>query len=86
MTEKKVGSATKVKNLFKEATAPLTISDIRVAYPELKPNEISMALCYLLNQKYLTRESIENKVKGGRKNVFSYTYHPNKVEVANEQN
>lgn len=81
MTEKKVGSATKVRTLFINSDKPLTISDIRVSYPELKPNEISMALCYLLKQKYLTRETTENKVKGGRKNVFLYTYHANRLEA-----
>lgn len=87
MTEKKVGSATKIRSLFISSQAPLTISDIRVAHPELKANEISMALCYLLKQRYLTRETTENKLKDGRKKVFVYTYHIERLpaEAINEQ-
>ena len=73
MTEKKEGSCKKIRKLFEASNDAITIADIRKTYPELKPNEISMALCYLLKQEYLNRQLIENSVKGGRKNVYSYT-------------
>jgi hypothetical protein len=73
-----------VKEVFKAAQCALTLSDIKEALPELKASEISMALCYFRKGKYLSRESIENQNKLGRKKVWLYHFHPTKLETPNE--
>jgi len=42
---------------------------------DLKTCEISMALCYLLKQRYVTRVSIKSNRILGRKSIWSYTYY-----------
>jgi len=73
-----------VKEVFKAAQCPLTLTNIKTALPELKASEISMALCYFRKGKYLSRESIENKNLLGRKKVWLYHFHPTKLESPNE--
>ena len=46
--------------------------------PELKANELSMALCHYRKQGYLTRELVDSDKKLGRKQVWTYTYHSTK--------
>ena len=70
-----MNAASKIRAVFKEATFPLTITDIRERCPDLKATEISMALCYLRRQKYLTRELVKSPLSYGRKEVWAYTYH-----------
>ena len=57
----------------------LTLTQIKGFVPDLEKNEISMALCYLLRQKYLTRQPISNTLQKQRKLVWEYTYHSNKI-------
>ena len=73
-----MGAAKTVRSLFIEMGMPLTLSDI-TAKTRLKPSEISMALCYLRRNRYLTRELISNPTQKGRKNVWSYEYHTDRV-------
>jgi len=47
--------------------------------PELKASQISMALCYFMRQRYMTREQIKNEQSRGRKNVWLYHYHAEKL-------
>lgn len=72
------GAAIVVKQVFTK-NEKLTAGEIGKICPLLKPSQISMALNYLLAQRYVTRELILNPQKG-RKRVWQYTYHPNKVE------
>ena len=69
----------KIKDLFLTVTQPLTSNKIQENFPELKMNQISMALSYLVKQKYLTRELINSTNKFGRKSIYNYTY--NKEEL-----
>ena len=72
-------AASKVRATFKLQQKALTLSQIKEQHPDLKPSEISMALCYLMRQKYLTRQqTVSNKVKG-RKVVWVYTYHETRL-------
>jgi len=65
-------AAYKVREAFKKENKPLTAFQIKEV-TNLKANEVSMALCYLKKQRYVTRELIPH-VGMGRKNVFLYTY------------
>jgi hypothetical protein len=78
------GATVKIRALFKAEQKPFTISEIKTKYPELKASQISMVLCYLMKQRYLSRESIKNPKELGRQMVYQYTYHPErlpKIEV-----
>ena len=68
-------SVANIRKIFVDAGTPLTLPEINAIRPELLPSQISMALCYLMKQRYVTREQIPNQNKRGRKNVWSYTYH-----------
>lgn len=72
-------AASKIKQIFQSANGPLTLTDIRQALPELKSSQISMALCYFMRQRYMTREQIKNEQSRGRKNVWLYTYYTEKL-------
>jgi predicted transcriptional regulator len=72
-----MGAASQVRNVFIEAQKPMTLSEI-AQITDLKAPQISMALCYLRRQKYLTRELIANTGKG-RKNIWQYEYHSNRT-------
>jgi len=65
-----------VRAIFDAAQCPLTLTDIKMAMPELKSNQISMALCYFIKKGELTRSQIPNEQSKGRKNVWLYTYAP----------
>jgi len=71
-------AANKVRQTFVEKSTSLTLQDIRLANPDLKPNEISMALCYLRKARHLSRDLIDSTSKG-RKQVWLYTYHDKKL-------
>ena len=73
-----MGAAKTVRNIFFEATKPLTLSEI-VTLSNLKPSEISMALCHLRKNRYLSRELIANAAGKGRKNVWQYQYHDDRT-------
>jgi hypothetical protein len=80
-------AAVRVRDVFKAAQQSLTLADINNALPDLKPSQVSMALCYFRRQRYLTREQIQSDKSKGRKQVWLYTFHdvklPKPVEVAN---
>ena len=75
-------ASVKVREVFKQAQAPLTLHEISKAVPDLKPSEISMALCYFMRQRYLSREQIAN-TSAGRKKVWLYHFHTTKLEKPN---
>ena len=74
-----VNAVAKVKAVFKTHHTPLTLAQIKEQANDLKSNEISMALCYLMRQRYASRTQIENTVKKMRKSVWLYTFHENKL-------
>lgn len=71
-------AATKVKQVLQEHTGQITLAEIQQKLPELKANELSMALCHYRKQGYLTRELVDSDKKLGRKQVWTYTYHSTK--------
>jgi hypothetical protein len=71
-------AATKVKQVLQEHAGQITLAEIQQKLPELKANELSMALCHYRKQGYLTRELVDSDKKLGRKRVWTYTYHTTK--------
>jgi hypothetical protein len=71
-------AAKKIRQTFINRQVSLTLKDLRFENAELKPNEISMALCYFMKNKHLSRILIESQSKG-RKQVWLYTYHDKKL-------
>lgn len=72
-------AAIRVRDVFKAAQQPLTLSDVNIALPDLKASQISMALCYFRKQRYVSREQIKNEKNKGRKQVWLYTFHEVKL-------
>jgi len=81
MDKPKINAASKVRAAFLSSNKPLTITDIRVA-TQLEAPQISMAVCYLMKQRYLTREIVNNPLKHGRKQIWRYTYHKERLNVS----
>ena len=83
-TEKRSPKAVStLRALFTKENKPLTLHDL-TKKSGLLSNEVSMALCYLLRQRYVTREAISNdNWKIGRKTVYNYTYSPVKLPKEN---
>ena len=71
-------AANKVRQTFIDKGVSQTLQNIREANLDLKPNEISMALCYLRKARHLSRDLVESTSKG-RKLVWLYTYHHTKL-------
>ena len=76
-------AATKVRDIFQLTQRPMTLTEIRQAQPDLKASQISMALCYFMKQRYMTREQVQNDQSRGRKHVWKYTY--SNTKLPNEQ-
>ena len=72
-------AATKLREAFTKENKPLTAFQLQTI-ADLKPNEVSMALCYLKKQRYVSRELIPHKGMG-RKNIFIYTYSKEKLPL-----
>ena len=49
-----------------------TIQNITQKHPELTPEQVSMALCYLLKRRYVEREQIDRPTGFGRRKVWAY--------------
>jgi len=71
-------AANKVRQTFIDKGVSQTLQNIKEANSDLKPNEISMALCYLRKARHLSRDLVESTSKG-RKLVWLYTYHHTKL-------
>lgn len=85
MEKRNANSASKLRKLFTDKSSQsMTLKEINQFLPELLPNEISMALCYLRRQRYLTREQIDSNDKMGRKKVYIYTYHSTRLPKETE--
>lgn len=78
-------AAVRVRDVFKAAQQPLTLADINNALPDLKPSQVSMALCYFRKQRYVSRKQVKNEKNKGRKQVWLYTFYdvklPKPIEV-----
>ena len=72
-------AVTKIKQAFANSEKALTITDLRMIYPELKSNQISMSLCYLMRARWVTREQTESGIKRGHKMIWRYTYHQERL-------
>lgn len=72
-------ASAKVRAVFIDAAQPLTLTNIKERAGDLKSSEISMALNYLMRQRYLTRETVESPLAKGRKTVFVYKYHTERL-------
>lgn len=72
-------AVTKIKQSFINSERPLTITDIRTIYPELKASQISMSLCYLMRARWVTRDQVESGIKRGHKMIWRYTYHSDRL-------
>lgn len=68
-----------IRAVFKAAEKKLTLADIKALKPELQSNQISMALCYFMRQRYVTREQIDAQNAQGRKKIWLYSYHNEKL-------
>ena len=68
-------ASTTVRTMFEAQDKPLTMTDILPLVPSLKKNEVSMALCYLIKMRYLSREKVERTGTKGRKEVWQYSFH-----------
>jgi len=69
-----INAVQKIRGLFREKQQAMTNAEIKTHLPELKPSDISMAMCYLLKQRYATRELIPVQNPKARKTVWMYTY------------
>ena len=80
-------AAAKIRALLREHQGEITLAQI-AEKTTLKSNEISMVMCYLLKQRYVTRVRIKSDEIRGRKEVWSYTYYqkrlPSKTAVGIE--
>ena len=73
--------------VFRDATSRLTMPDILAIAPDLRKNEVSMALCHLTKQGFLSREKVDRVSPRGRKEIWSYQFHADRQkEKSNEQN
>lgn len=70
----------KVREALLSGQDRMTLADIREK-TNLPNSSISMALCHLRKQRYVTRELVENKTFKARKKVWSYLYHPERICV-----
>ena len=80
MEKQSSNALVKVREVFVKEKKPLTLSYIREK-TKLTSSAISMALCHLRKQRYVTRELVENHTVRARKTVWSYEYHPDRINA-----
>lgn len=78
MEKQSTNALVKVREIFVKEKKPLTLSYIREK-TKLTSSAISMALCHLRKQRYVTRELVANNTLRARKTVWSYEYHPERI-------
>jgi len=69
-------AASTVKEVLQNYHGKITLAELASRTPQLKPSEVSMALCYLMKMRHLTRELTDNRTPKSRKQVWLYTYYP----------
>ena len=67
-------AVTKVRNALMSSEVPLTITDLRGQFVDLKASQLSMSLCYLIRAGWVTRSKVPSNLKRGHKEIWSYTY------------
>lgn len=77
-----VNAVRRVREAFAKAQSPQTLLQIQTE-TQLEASQVSMALCYLRNYRFVTRELVANPVGKGRKEVWLYKYFPMKAEISN---
>lgn len=80
MEKQSSNALVKVREIFVKEKKPLTLSYIREK-TMLTSSAISMALCHLRKQRYVTRELVANNTLRARKTVWSYEYHPERINA-----
>jgi hypothetical protein len=70
-----INAVSKIRQMFREVKTPLTNAQIKLHLPDLKPSDISMAMCYLLKQRYASRELLKLETPKARKSVWVYSYY-----------
>jgi hypothetical protein len=70
------------KFLVENANKEITFSEIRIKCSDLINSEISMALCHLTKQRYLTRSRVDSRFNHGRHTVWQYRYHVKRLPEA----
>jgi len=73
-------AVSKIRAVLKTHVGEITASQISEK-TKLAPAEISMALCYLLKSGYVTRSLMPSNCAHGRRNIWVYTYHPEKLLI-----
>ena len=81
MEKQSSNALVKVRETFVKEKKPLTLSIIREK-TNLTSAAIAMALCHLRKQRYVTRELVANNTLRARKTVWSYEYHPERINVS----
>jgi len=81
MEKKSSNALVKVRAVFLSEDMPFTLA-VLAQKTNLKAPEVSMALCHLRKQRYVTRRLIANHSGKGRKSVWAYYYHPLRVSVS----
>jgi hypothetical protein len=82
MSDKENKPVYKVKQSFINMGLPLTITDLRRLNPDLKANQLSMTLCYLMRARWVTRTKVPTTFKRGHQMIYSYTYHNERLPKA----
>jgi len=80
MEKQSSNALVKVRAVFVKEKKPLTLSAIREK-TNLTSAAIAMALCHLRKQRYVTREIVPNTTIRARKKVWSYQYHPDRINA-----
>jgi len=76
-----------VRAVFESSETPLTMHELLPLLPELRKNEVSMALCYLMKCGYLSRIKVDRRGTRGRKEIWEYTFHADRQKgESHEQN
>lgn len=70
----KINAVKKIRSLFKDLNKPMTLYEIKHEIPDLKASDVSMALCYFMKKKQVTRKLIPNDNGRARKEIYQYTY------------
>ena len=77
-----VNAVKRVRQAFEKAGIPQTLKKIQIE-TGLEAPEVSMALCYLLKSRFVTRQEIPNPEGKGRASVWMYSYFKNKAGIQN---
>ena len=79
MNKQQVNGAVKqVRELFVSNNIKRTLPDVLNELPNLNKYQVAMALNFLFNNRWLSRELIP-AINYGRKEIYQYTYHEKRL-------